>query len=137
MKKILLDACSLLSFLLDEKEADQIENLIKKASQGDIKLYMSLINYGEVCITIDKVFTEPKSFEIKELIKNNLSIQILNLDVDIIETAAKIKSKGGLAYPDAIALVTSQNYNLTLLTKDSEFKKFSKDFDILFLCPQT
>jgi len=133
MTKILLDACSLLSFLLDEKEAEQMESWFKKANQNKAKLYMNIINYGEVCIKIDRFFNEQKATETKELIKHNLSIQILNCDLKIIETAAKIKAKGGLAYPDAIALVTSKVNNSTLLTKDKEFQKFSKEYSILFL----
>jgi predicted nucleic acid-binding protein len=133
MTKILLDACSLLSFLLDEKEASEIEIWFKKANQNQAKLYMSLINYGEVCIKIDQFFTEEKASEIKDLIKNNLSIQILNLDLKIIEQSASIKAKGGLAFPDAIALVTAKLNDLTLLTKDKEFEKFSKEYSILFL----
>jgi predicted nucleic acid-binding protein len=133
MTKLLLDACSLLCFLLDEKEAEEMDSWFKKANQNKVKLYMSLINYGEVCIKIDQFFTAERALEIKDLIKNNLSIQILNCDLKIIETAATIKAKGGLAYPDAIALATSKANNSTLLTKDQEFKKFHKDFQILFL----
>lgn len=133
MPKILIDSCSLLSLLLDEAEADKMTNWLQKARTGEVKLYMSLINYGEVCIKLDQFLDELSAEEAKENIKSNLFITILDVDMAIIESASKIKSGGGLAYPDAIALATCKTHDLTLLTKDSEFKKFTKDFEILFL----
>ena len=133
IKKFLLDACAVLSFLLDEKEAEKMQDIFTRSVNDENRLYMNLVNYGEICIVLNRYYSKNKAEEIQNLIKNTFKIEFLNLDLKLVEKAGAIKSNGGLAYPDAIALATSKIYNLTLLTKDQEFQKFTSDFDILFL----
>lgn len=132
-QKYLLDACVLIAYLFDETESDYIESLLRKSINGELEVCISAINYGEVCIFIHKNTAKPKSLKLLSSIKNNFNIQLLDVSLDIIEQAAVVKSVGGLSYPDAIALVTAQKHNLTILTKDREFEKFSKTHKIEFL----
>ncbi|MEI6728564.1 MAG: PIN domain-containing protein [bacterium] len=129
----LIDACSLLSFFLGEKESDKMENILNMANNNQTKLFMSLVNYGQVCMKFDQLLDEDEAKMKKEEIKTTLNITFLNLNLEITEQAAKLKSVGGLAYPDAFALATAKYHKLKLLTKDSEFKKFEGDFEIEWL----
>jgi ribonuclease VapC len=43
-----LDTFALLAYLLDEPAAARIEKLLKDARQGKCRLYLSIINLGEI-----------------------------------------------------------------------------------------
>jgi predicted nucleic acid-binding protein len=133
MSRYLLDACALLSFLLDEKEASSVEKILVQAKNGEVKLFMSLINYGEVCVRLEQFFDTVKAEEIKDDIKNMLDLNLLEASLEIVELAAKYKASGGLAYPDAIALATCKLQGLVLVTKDPEFRKFETEIAVNWL----
>jgi uncharacterized protein with PIN domain len=42
------DACALIALLDEEKGADIVQGIIAKAIDGDVAVYMSVINYTEV-----------------------------------------------------------------------------------------
>lgn len=48
MKNILFDSHAILKFYQDEDGAENVEELLISAKQGDLKAYMSEINLGEV-----------------------------------------------------------------------------------------
>lgn len=130
--KYILDSCVLISYILGEKEALKVKNLL---SETNNTFYLNYMNYGEVIFTLAKKgLSEEVLTQIKENLKSYLGLVFIKTDdFDIIETAAKYKTDGGLSYFDALILASGQKYDLKIITKDSEFKKFSKGFDILFL----
>ena len=130
--KYLLDSCALISYILGEEEAVTIKDLLKNTKH---QFFLNYINYGEILFILGKKGLKNEVLEeVKNSLKHYLSITFLKTDnFEIIELASELKTKGGLAYFDALILATSKKYKLTIITKDQEFKKFSKDFQILFL----
>ena len=48
MQAFVLDACSLIAFLNDEKGADKVEDLLRRAKKEKVKLYMNKVNLVEI-----------------------------------------------------------------------------------------
>ena len=128
----ILDACVLISYILGEKEALKVKDLLFNL---DNTFYLNYSNYGEVIFTLGKKdLSESILNQIKDNLKNYLGLEFLKTDnFETVEIAAKYKINGGLSYFDALILASSKIHDLKIITKDSEFKKFTKDFDILFL----
>jgi|688.fasta_scaffold218791_3 predicted nucleic acid-binding protein len=130
--RYILDSCALISYILGEEEALKVKDLLSDSSHI---FYLNYVNYGEVIFTLGKKgLSEQILSQTKENLKSYLGLEFLKTDdFEIIETAAKYKIGGGLSYFDALILANSLKHGLKIITKDSEFKKFSKEFDILFL----
>lgn len=130
--KYLLDSCALISYVMGEKEALAVKDLLKNTKN---EFFLNYINYGEILFILGKKGLKTQALEeVKNSLKYYLNITFLKTDTfEIIELASELKTKGGLAYFDALVLASSQKHKLTIVTKDQEFKKFSKDFKILFL----
>jgi predicted nucleic acid-binding protein len=130
--KYILDSCALLSYILGEKEALVMKDLLTDSKNT---FYLNYINYGEIIFTLGKKGLQEKKLEVvKDNLKLYLGIKFVQTDnFEVIEMAANYKIDGGLSYFDALILASSKKYNLKIITKDKEFKKFSEEFDILFL----
>lgn len=130
--KYLLDSCVLLSYILGEKEALRVKELLEDASH---QFHLNYINYGEVLFSLGKKgFPQALMEETKIILKQELKIKFLKTDdFASVELAAEIKTEGGLSYFDSLILASSRKHDLIIITKDQEFQKFTKDFDILFL----
>jgi PIN domain nuclease of toxin-antitoxin system len=46
--KYIFDACALIAYLTDDRGADLVEDLLKQAENGEIVIFMSVINLVEV-----------------------------------------------------------------------------------------
>jgi predicted nucleic acid-binding protein len=130
--KYILDSCALLSYILGEKEALVMKDLLLNSKNT---FYLNYINYGEIIFTLGKKGLQEKKLEVvKDNLKLYLGIKFVQTDnFEVVEMAANYKIDGGLSYFDALILASSKKYNLKIITKDKEFKKFSSEFDILFL----
>lgn len=130
--KYILDSCALLSYILGEKEALVMKDLLTDSKNT---FYLNYINYGEIIFTLGKKGLQEKKLEVvKDNLKLFLGIKFVPTDnFEVVEMAANYKIDVGLSYFDALILASSKKHNLKIITKDKEFKKFSEDFDILFL----
>jgi predicted nucleic acid-binding protein len=128
----ILDSCALISYIMGESEATKVKDLL---ASNNNSFYLNYINYGEVIFTLEKKGLDKKSLEeVKSILKEFLDIKFLKVgSFEMVEMAAELKIRGGLSYFDALILASSKKYELTIITKDSEFNKFRKDFQILFL----
>jgi predicted nucleic acid-binding protein len=130
--RYLLDSCALIAYFLGEKEGEVVKNILNDSNNS---FYLNYVNYGEILFSLGKKgYNLDLLEEIQENLKFYLRIHFISTDdFKIVELAAKYKIDGGLSYFDALILANSQAENLTILTKDSEFEKFTKDFKIQIL----
>ena len=134
MKDIyVLDSSALIAFFFGESGQDEVEKLLEDANANKCILYMSLINYGEVCFILRREMNEEDVEKLKFQIKNVFGIKMHMSDLESVEKVASYKALGGIAYPDCFALVTTQELKGKLVTKDKEFKKFENDVDIFWI----
>jgi ribonuclease VapC len=120
-----LDTFALLAYLQDEPAAARVELLMEQAIKDKYRLYISIINLGEVLYIIERRGKASKAQEALALIRQ-LPIEILAADEPAVFSAAHIKASHALSYADAFAVAAALHENACILTGDVEFKGLEK-----------
>ena len=127
-----LDAYALMAFFEDEPGADLVRGLLLKAEESDLKLLMSVVNLGEVWVSIARM-TSPETADryIHEI--EGMAIDIVEADWPLTRQAAVFKANGKLAYGDCFAAALAKNRGTELITGDKEFKVLQDEIKISWI----
>ncbi len=119
----LLDSHAVLKFLQKEKGFEVVEQLLRVATRGDLKLLMSEINLGEVYYVLLRTQGEAAGEGIfaSWLL---LPVERIPVDFDLVLDAAKLKCRFPVSYADCFAVATALRHRGTVVTGDPEFKRF-------------
>lgn len=128
----IVDSSALLAICLNEPEAEKMEWQLIRAREGECSLFLTVVQYGEVLYTIAQRKGMRRCDEIREYILAS-PFSFIPVDRPMAEEAAHIKARGGVSYLDAIAIAAAIDRHATVLTKDREFRKFSKEVAIEWL----
>jgi predicted nucleic acid-binding protein len=115
-----LDSFSLLAYLQDEPAASRIEKLFEDAERQKCRLFLSLINLGELLYITERRGGVVKAQDALALIRQ-LPIQVMPADEQIVFAAAHIKANHTLSYADAFVVALAMQENASILTGDPEF----------------
>jgi ribonuclease VapC len=127
-----LDSYALIAYLENEPEGEKIEKILKVARSGKTRLYLSVVNLGEVYyITMRERGTEKANETI--FIIEQLPISIIDADEAVSIQAAKLKANHSIAYADCFAAALGIRKNSKVVTGDPEFKKLEKDIAVEWL----
>ncbi len=122
----MLDAYALIGYLENEPFSDQIQQVLVRAKNGTIRLYLHMIHIGEVYyITLreqgktsaDLAYSRIKAFPVKLLD---------SVDEDLLLAAATLKANHPISYADSFAAALAIVHNCPLLTGDPEFKSLQQ-----------
>ena len=127
-----LDTFALLAYLQDEAGASRVESLLKNAVNEKCRLFVSVINLGEMLYIVERRGGVPKSQDALALIRQ-LPIEVLAADEQAVFDAAHIKAGHALSYADAFAVVAAIRNSAVLLTSDSEFESVRSLIDVEWL----
>src|SRR5258708_4625810 len=116
-----LDTFALLSYLQDEVDAPRIEKLLENAKKGKSRLYLSLINLGEILYFTERKGGLPKAQAALAVILQ-LPLEVLVVDEQIVFSAAHIKANHQISYADSFAVAAAIRQNAVIVTGDLEFK---------------
>jgi predicted nucleic acid-binding protein len=116
-----LDSFALLAYLQDEPVAARIEKLLDAAGKEKCRLFLSLINLGEILYIVERRGGVVKAHDTLALIQQ-LPIGVVQVDEPLVLEAAHIKANHTLSYADAFAVATAIQENATVLTADPEFQ---------------
>jgi len=115
-----------------EAGADQVEDLLFRASQGKLELMMATVNLGEVWYCIARAASpESADYYTDELMA--LSIELIDADWSLTRAAAAIKVRGNLSYADSFAAALAKLHGVALVTGDHEFKQLEDEIVIEWL----
>jgi predicted nucleic acid-binding protein len=121
-----------LALLQKRPGADQIERLVKQAAAGEIRILISIINWGEVYYVIWRnrglAAAENVLLQIADL-----PIHVVNTDSELTKLAASFRVRHNLPYADGFAAALAQEQNATLVTGDRDFAPLEKSVRILWL----
>jgi predicted nucleic acid-binding protein len=119
-KDFVMDAWALLAFLQgEEPAASRVREVIEAAQDGTARLFVSIVNIGEVYYRLGKTRTSKEAdFVLADLYL--LPMEILSADDDTVISAARLKMAHTLSYADAFAAVTAQQKDAILLTGEPE-----------------
>lgn len=135
VKEYTIDSYALLAYLEGEPGGDRVKELLEAATEGKCRLYMSIINLGEVMYIVERERGLPKAQETLAQI-DELPIEIVDADRNLTLAAAHLKTQWSIAYADCFAAALSQLKNATLVTGDPEFRKVSSALQLEWLSSQ-
>ncbi len=132
MKKYVLDSYALFVYLEGEKGADIVASILSDALYEKNKVFMSVVNWGEVYyIVLREQGKQAAELYLKTI--DRYPIGIIDADKEITLEAAKIKSSNKLSFADAFAAGLAKLKKAMLVTGDKEFKSLSKEIMIEWL----
>lgn len=116
-----LDSFALLAYLQDEPVAARIEKLLENAGKEKCRLFLSMINVGELLYITERRGGVAKAQDALALIRQ-LPIEVMAADEQIIFAAAHIKANHPLSYADSFVVAIAMQEDATILTGDPEFQ---------------
>jgi len=120
-----LDSYALIAHFEDEAGGEKVRSILKSAQEGKTKLYLSVINFGEIYYNTLRERGIEKANETK-LIIEQLPVMIIDADKTLTIEAAKLKALYPVAYADCFAAALGVMKKAKVVTGDPEFKKFIK-----------
>ncbi|MBO9369730.1 MAG: type II toxin-antitoxin system VapC family toxin [Chloroflexi bacterium] len=127
-----LDAFALLAYLRGEPGAERVRDLLLRARSGEARLYLCLVNYGEVLYISECQGGRPAAEEAIRII-DHLPLETVLADRDLTFAAAHLKARYPISYADAFAAALAQKLSATLVTGDPEFRKVEAVVEIEWL----
>lgn len=118
MEAFVLDACSLIAFLNDEEGAGKVEDLLRKAKEEKVKLYMNKVNILEIYYGIYRDDGEEAADEILSKIPELPIVIIDNLSDAVLRESSRLKAGYSISLADSIAIGEANVRNAQLVTAD-------------------
>ena len=118
-----LDSYALIAHLEDEAGGDEVRKILRAAQSGKTKLFLSVINFGEIYYTTLRERGLEKAEEVRFFMRQ-IPVTIVNADTDITIEAARLKAAHPVAYADCFAAALGIRTQAKVITGDPEFKKF-------------
>lgn len=127
-----LDSYALIAHLEDETEGIPVGKMLKAARAGKVKLFLSVVNFGEVYyMTLRE--RGPDMAENMRLLIDQLPISIEGADRDLTLQAAILKAGHAIAYADCFAAALALQKKAKVVTGDPEFRKFKDEIRVHWL----
>jgi uncharacterized protein len=126
----LLDAWAFLALLQrEEPAASRVYKLLQEAEVQQSKLFLSIINLGEIYYNLGKAKGRPEADETLKTIYR-LPITILPATDELVLAAAALKMDYAISYADAFAAAEAKRRGFTLVTGDPELFQLQNDIKI-------
>lgn len=138
IKRIVLDSWAVLAWLQGEASGEIVRDLVAfaegkhdltkkiqshlKENISQLKLFVNVINLGEVFYLIGRRIGKQQAEEVIDKIKAG-PIEIIPANELIVFQAASIKMNHAIAYADAFAVATAVHHQSSLATGDPELKR--------------
>lgn len=125
MKTILVDTNIIIRFLLNDHPAFslQAKDIILKAQQGSLKLYLDEVVIAEIVWTLSS-FYRIKRFEISDKLEEIVSQNwVINPKKDLILQTLALFRSSNLDYIDCWLFVVGKSLDIELATFDKALKK--------------
>jgi predicted nucleic acid-binding protein len=132
VKRIVLDASALMTLFDERPGIEKVEGWLELADAKEIKLSMSVVNWGEVYYSIWHEYGRSSADEVAQQM-TRLPIEIVDANLEITKLAASIKEENRLPYADCFAAALSMLRNASLATADADFDKVSNRIVLLKL----
>jgi predicted nucleic acid-binding protein len=132
VKTYVFDTSALFGFLQKKVAANKVNELLKEALGGRADILMSAVNYGEVYGVILREHGLDRATATMSAV-NALPIRLMDATPQRAFHAAEVKSRYKLYYVDGFAAALAIEYKASLVTSDSDFRKLSHGFPIVWL----
>ncbi|HUH97068.1 MAG TPA: type II toxin-antitoxin system VapC family toxin [Anaerolineales bacterium] len=121
LPSFVLDTCAILAYLQDEQAATRVEELLNDARLEKCRLFVSIMNLGELLYITERRGGVTKAQDVLALIQQ-LPIEVLPPDQQAVFAAAHIKANHAVSFADSFAVAAATEKKAAILTDDPEFK---------------
>ena len=130
----ILDACALVSYLIDEPGSDIVEDLLKKAADGEVEIYMHIVNLIEVhYANVRNLGSEQAGIILENIFASPIQIVPVISDT-IFHHSARLKSAYKCSLADTIGIATAIELSGHFVTSDHhELETVDKNESIPFI----
>jgi len=112
------DACALISYLNDESGSNIVDNLLKKAVEGEIDIYMSIVNLIEVHYANIRYLGQEQATVILENILSSPIHIVSTVSDAVFQQSSRIKAGYRCSLADAIGVATAIELDGQFVTSD-------------------
>ena len=112
-----LDACALVALFKNEDGADKVDEVYKKAENGEVELIINRVNLLEVYYGFYHDKGKDYADKLMESVEQSV-VSISEFDKDIFPFAGRLKATYRISLADSIALAQAIIVNGELLTAD-------------------
>jgi ribonuclease VapC len=127
-----LDAHALMAFFKGEAAADTVEQIIHKATDEKVRLFLCVVNWGEVYYGMWRAGGKAVADDVAADL-SRMPIELVEADLHLAKQAAIYKAGNKLSYADAFAAALAKIKSAELVTGDAEFKPLEKEIKIHWL----
>ncbi len=127
-----LDSFALLAYLQGEPGMPRVQAILAEAQDDATKVWMSLINFGEVVYAFRRRRGLDATQDMMALV-DHLPVHIAGVDRGVVLAAANIKATRRVSYADAFAVALAQEKNAKVVTGDPEFKQVEDTVRVAWL----
>lgn len=113
-------------FLQDNKEQSRVASeIIEKASNGRLKLWVSPWTIGELIWVLSSVYEKPKSFVLDVIEKIFATLGVVVGSKGLIAEAFRLYKSANVDFEDAMVALEAKDVNITsYLSFDKHFQRF-------------
>lgn len=129
-----LDSHALLAYFEGEASGALVRTLIQEAERRRVRLYLSLMNWGEVFYIVRREKGDVAAHEVIARL-DVLPITLWGVDRKLVQAAAILKATHAIAYADAFAAATANMLNVPVVTGDPEFRSLEPQTKVLWTTP--
>jgi ribonuclease VapC len=129
---IVFDSFPILALLQQEGGEPRVRQILRQAVTGEVEIWMSLINLGEVLYLVERRRGKQAT---RKMLAELLSLPIHWEEVGLaqIQRAAHLKAIYPISYADSFAAALAQSLRAKLLTGDPEFSALENEIVIEWL----
>lgn len=127
-----LDSYAFMAYFQGESAAQKVKQIFIDAQAGKCKIYLSVINLGEILYNIERDAGVEGAKNALSVIQD-LPIELLPAETETVIAAAHIKANYPISYADAFVVVAAQQINGVIMTGDPEFEEVKKLVQIEWL----
>jgi ribonuclease VapC len=121
-----------LAYLGDEASGQEVADLMTRAHEARIPMYMSIVNAGEVWYILAREISEAKADSaVSDL--TGLGIELIGVDWPLARIAGTFKARYKMSYADCFAAALAKERKSELVTGDKEFKQVEGEVSIRWL----
>lgn len=132
MKNFVLDSYAVLAYLQEERGAEEVRSLFTKARSGEVGLFLSVVNLGEVAYITERSAGLTKVHSVLTILQE-LPLNIVNIDQEMALRTAHLKATIPISYADCFALALAEHVGGCVVTGDPEFEKAEKQVQVYWL----
>ncbi len=131
-EEYVFDSFAILGYLGNESFAPFVRDLLKQGRKRTVRLWLSLVNYGEVLYIVERERGLQAAQQTIGVI-DQLPVTIAEVDRTATFLAAHFKARYPISYADAFSAALTKIKDAELLTGDPEFKAIEPEIRVHWL----